>query len=256
MLIVTDKPAIDAAFTAKTPRPIREVMLEIYPDATEDRNGRFHAPYDGYECAMTGKVFRAGEFLPMEEDEENYRIMGTVRKIPTGRDAVTGEIYTWNGSFAQNREVWGLLIAQSKAFDAANSAHLGSVGAKLTVNVVVSYIHTYSGFYGQQFIHIMKAGNDVIIYKGAKKLAGIGDEITVTASVKEHGMREGVKQTVIQRPKVSPITVQGQVEVEKNMTLRERMVESLDKLIAMGRMCEDEAAVIMKDWDALPKPTV
>lgn len=203
MLIVTDKAAIDAAFAAKTPRPFREVMLEIYPDATEDRNGRFHAPHDGYECPITGMEFRAGEFLPMEENEDYIgSAMGVTRKFPQGKDAVTGEVYRWEGTRAQMREVWSLLIAQSKAFDAANSAHLGQVGTKITLTVTISHIHAYEGFYGTQFIHIMKSGKDVVIYKGAKKLADKGATIALTASVKEHGVRDDVKQTVIQRPKV------------------------------------------------------
>lgn len=253
MLIVTDKAAIDAAFAAKTPRAFREVMLEIYPDATEDRNGRFHAPHDGYECPITGMTFRAGEFLPMEENEDYIgSAMGVVRKFPQGKDAVTGEVYRWEGTRAQNREVWSLLIAQSKAFDAANSDHIGSVGSKVTLTVHIGHIHAYEGFYGLQYIHIMKSGKDVVIYKGAKKLADKGATITLTATVKEHGVRDDVKQTVVQRPKVLPTP--KEVEVAKNLTPRGRMVESLSKLVKAGRMSEEEAADTLAQWDALPKP--
>lgn len=243
MLTVTDKVAIDAAFAAKTPRPFREVMLEIYPDATEDRNGRFHAPHDGYECPITGQVFRAGEFLPMEENEDAIgaaMMFNAKRKVPGGVDAVTGERYEWaGGTRAQNREVWSLLIEQSKAFDAANSAHLGEVGAKIELHLVISHIHAYEGFYGLQFIHIMKSGKDVVIYKGAKKLAEKGSKVTLEAFVKEHGVRDDVKQTVIQRPKAP----------KKPKTEREVLYDAIQLKLKKGKMTKEEAGEAFRAFD-------
>lgn len=102
MLTVTDVATVDMVFHNKAPRPIEEIMLEIYPDATRDRNGRFHAPHDGYECPITGALFRAGEFLPMEEDEERGFAPG--RKIPEARD-LDGKLHSWDGTRAQNTAV-------------------------------------------------------------------------------------------------------------------------------------------------------
>jgi hypothetical protein len=54
------------------------------------------------------------------------------------------------------------------------------------------------------------ADKNVVIYKGTSDAVGWslegqprgkGDSLTITATVKEHGVREGVKQTIIQRPK-------------------------------------------------------
>jgi len=200
-LTITNKAAIDAAFTSKTPRPIREVMLELYPEAVEDRNGRFHAPHDGYIDPVMEREYRGGEYLPMEEDEENLRVYGRTKKIPRGVD-LSGEHHFWDGTMAQNRAVWIELIRQSREYDAAHCKHVGVVGQKLVLNVFMEYVHTYEGFYGTVFINIIKdAEGNVIIYKGTKALAKRGERFELTAKVKEHGEREGVKQTVVWRPK-------------------------------------------------------
>jgi hypothetical protein len=34
-----------------------------------------------------------------------------------------------------------------------------------------------------------------------------GDTLTISATIKEHGVRDGVKQTVIQRPKVLEVAL-------------------------------------------------
>lgn len=214
MLTVTNIAAVEEIFTAKAPRPIEEVMLEIYPDATRDRNGRYHAPYDGYECPITGASFRAGEFLPMEEDEERgWNFGGGERKLPEARD-LEGDLHRWNGTRAQNAAVWAELIAQSKAHDASRSRHVGKVGDKLTIEVTLEFITGWDGYYGFTFLHGLKdsAGN-LFIYKGGNRLrTGTnryfdkdiekGQRVRLSGKVKEHGVREGVCQTRIERPKV------------------------------------------------------
>lgn len=212
MLTITNVAAVQAAFDSKTPRPMREIMLEIYPDATEDANGRFHAPYDGYECPLTGGIFRAGEFLPMEEPEDSYRVMGSRVNCPQGVD-LEGNIHRWSGTRAQNAAAWKELLQQSRAHDARCSNHLGKVGEKIELELTIEHVASFQGYYGPVFIHIMKDGQgNVVIYKGKRlrtgknpyldKDLGKGDKIRLAAKVKAHGEREGVKQTIIERPKV------------------------------------------------------
>lgn len=209
MLIVTDKAAVDAAHEAARPRPYREVMLEIYPDATEDRNGRFHAPYDGYECPITGGTYRAGEFLPNEEDEDGPFRMGSGPRMPSAVD-LEGNVHRWEGTRAQRDAVWPLLIAQTRAHDAATSDHVGEVGRMTNLEgLVLQFVKGFYGFYGTVWIHVLKdpTGN-VIVYKGSKRLGdGVrdfnrGERLSLRCKVKEHGERDGVRQTVVQRPKV------------------------------------------------------
>lgn len=253
MLIITDLAAIDAAFAAKTPRPFKDVVADIYGDVTVDRLGRLHAPYDGYECPITGASYRAGEFIPMDEDAFDDEVKMSsrgIRRLPEGR-TLDGKLHSWDGTRAQNMAVWAELIAQSKAHDAARSEHIGEVGGKLHARVTLEFVKAYEGFYGLKFIHIMKdlSGN-VIVYKGGKKLAEKGMKLELQAKVKAHEVRDGVAQTKVERPKVVVIDVRTQPVVEDE-TPRARLVRNLETLVADDRMTADEAEKMLADWDNL-----
>ena len=86
----------------------------------------------------------------------------------------------------------------------ANSQHLGAVGDKVTLTITVERVIVLkSEFYGDNYITIARdeAGN-AITYKGKTDIGNKGDTRTIKASIKEHTVYNGVKQTVIQRPKV------------------------------------------------------
>ena len=70
----------------------------------------------------------------------------------------------------------------------------------LTIKRIV-YIDGFRG--NSSYIYICEdAAHNVVIYKGdAKCFPNIDETGTVIATVKEHGVREGVKQTIINRPK-------------------------------------------------------
>lgn len=208
MLVCTDRAAADAAFAAKAPRPWREVVLEVYPEATVDANGRAHAPHDGYECPLTGRTFSAGEFLPMSEPEDQLVLRGggKPRWFPRAVLQSTGEEVEWVGTKAQMLAVREVLVAQTRALEASQSRHLGEVGAKVSLEVEVTYQDCFEGAFGPVHVHVMKtATGDVVVYKGSKLLAGRGKWLRLTAKVKEHGVREGVRQTVVSHPKAEVI---------------------------------------------------
>jgi hypothetical protein len=102
--------------------------------------------------------------------------------------------------------------ADQKAALNASRVHLGTVGAKLTVTITIAHMVVLEGIYGTSFLYICEdSDQNVVIYKGTSATFSFtadgavrvkGDSLTVTATVKEHGVRDGVKQTVIQRPKV------------------------------------------------------
>lgn len=202
MLIVTDLEAVNNIFKSNAPRPIKDLILEVYPEATIDKNHRAHAPYDGYICPLTGKTFRAGEYLPFDEPSDNYRITGEARNFPKAID-LNGNEHKWDGTRAQNLAVWAELFAQTKSHDAAISNHVGDVGNKISFDGVIEMVKGFDGMYGITWIHVIKdlIGN-VIVYKGSKYLADKGSKINVTAKVKAHGERDGIKQTIIERPKL------------------------------------------------------
>ena len=104
---------------------------------------------------------------------------------------------------AQNRAAWAELNAQTRAVEVATSRHLGEVGKKVQVRVSITFVRGYHGAYGMTYFHVLKdeKGN-ILVYKGSKKLGEKLDTIDLEAKVKDHGEREGVQQTVVQRPKV------------------------------------------------------
>ena len=205
---MTDRAKIEAIILAKTPRPWKEVVMDVYPGATIDANGRAHAPYDGYECGLTGQLFKAGEFLPMSGTDENetYGFGGSVN-YPVEAVDTEGNVHEFNGlTRAQKMAVYAELSEQSHAYDVARSNHLGTIGKKLTVNVTIAAVKQYEGYYGPVFFHVMKTDDgSIIIYKGGKKLGSRDKKYELTASVREHAVRFDVKQTLVQRPKVKEV---------------------------------------------------
>lgn len=93
-----------------------------------------------------------------------------------------------------------------KTQEALQSDFVGSVGEKVTLTLTVQKIIALKGIYGTSLLCICKdtAGN-VIIYKGTADFPQEGCTATITATVKVHNLREGVKQTFIQRPRIVKI---------------------------------------------------
>lgn len=82
----------------------------------------------------------------------------------------------------------------------AGSQHVGTVGERQSFTFKVVAVSSWDTMYGTTYFHICrdKDGN-IIIYKGSHPWDA-GDIINCMAKVKEHGEREGAKQTIIQRP--------------------------------------------------------
>jgi len=101
---------------------------------------------------------------------------------------------------AARRAEW----ADKKAAIDATREHIGTVGEKTTMTIKVVHIVVLEGTYGTTYINICEdENNNTIIYRGkANGFPDKGETATITATIKEHGVRNGVKQTVIQRPKI------------------------------------------------------
>ncbi len=93
--------------------------------------------------------------------------------------------------------------ADKKAVIDAKREHIGTVGEKLTITLKVVHIVELETAFGINYIYICEDENqNTIIYKGKSvAMPNKGETVTVIATIKEHGVRDGVKQTIIQRPK-------------------------------------------------------
>ena len=93
--------------------------------------------------------------------------------------------------------------AEKAAHLAANagSQHVGTVGKREKFALSIDWVKGYDSTFGTMYINGLRdlAGN-IVIYSGSKALGEKGQQIIVLATVKAHGEREGVKQTVISRP--------------------------------------------------------
>ena len=100
---------------------------------------------------------------------------------------------------AARRAEW----ADKKAAIDAKREHIGTVGEKLTITLKVVHIVELETAFGINYIYICEDENqNTIIYKGKSvAMPNKGETVTVIATIKEHGVRDGVKQTIIQRPK-------------------------------------------------------
>ena len=95
--------------------------------------------------------------------------------------------------------------ASQRAALNANRAHIGTVGERAAMTITVVHVVVLEGTFGTTYIHICEdADQNIVIYKGSSgAIPGTGHTVTITATVKEHGVRDGVKQTIIQRPKAA-----------------------------------------------------
>ena len=83
------------------------------------------------------------------------------------------------------------------------SQHIGEVGQRIEIEASITFVKGFDGFYGVTFVNVLEdAAGNVFVYRG-NELGDKGDQISLKATVKEHGEYNNVKQTVISRPKVS-----------------------------------------------------
>jgi hypothetical protein len=130
-------------------------------------------------------------------------------------DAYTGE-NDFLRSMIERLGYWGTLsdkqteaaescfaVLDRKEAARLTSQHIGNVGDKVTLTITIDRIVVIEGHYGTNYINIARDQHgNVVTYKGQTDIGLKGETTTVKATVKEHTLYDGVKQTIIQRPKV------------------------------------------------------
>lgn len=119
-----------------------------------------------------------------------------------------------------------------------DKGHVGEVGKRQDFELTVQHVHTYQrerfGYRGgleTVYIYIMRdAAQNIVVYKGTTEIeqqilwednygafrnryhmgtpVKAGSIVHMKATVKEHGQREGVAQTIVQRPKITAVIVE------------------------------------------------
>lgn len=98
---------------------------------------------------------------------------------------------------------------EKKAAADAKSEFVGEVGDKiqirLTVQAVIEIAVPAFSYYdsGVSWINILKdSAENIYVYRGKTFVGNKGETVVLKASIKEHSVYNGVKQNVIQRPKL------------------------------------------------------
>lgn len=95
--------------------------------------------------------------------------------------------------------------AKKRAEEAAASQWIGKVGERIEITATIIFVTSYETQFGVTVVTGLRddAGN-MLIQKGVG-IGYKGEKIVVRATVKEHGERDGMKQTILSRPKVLDI---------------------------------------------------
>jgi len=101
---------------------------------------------------------------------------------------------------AAKRAEW----AKKNAEENAASVHVGEVGKRVELTLSCYHEIKIEGSYGVSWVHLCKdPDNNIVVYIGnSHGFPMKGETKVVKATIKEHSVRDSVKQTVIARPKV------------------------------------------------------
>lgn len=101
---------------------------------------------------------------------------------------------------AAKRAEW----AKKNAEENASSVHVGEIGKRIDLTLSCYHEIKIEGSYGISYVHLCKdPDNNIVVYIGnSHKFPRKGETKVVKATIKDHSVRDSVKQTVISRPKV------------------------------------------------------
>lgn len=199
----------EAAYAAAIDRNIRN-------NARKTRSAKWLATADGKRA--NAFLFELDEFEPTYRDDGHFEAVHPVVKACLGdfwtkmRDSVA----EWGGlTEGQTNAVLAMIergearVAErakareeARQADADKSGWIGTVGERRVFNLTIRMVFEMEGQYGYSYLHVMHdADGNVVVYKGTNRLGDKGDTVGVKATVKEHDVRDGVRQTKISRPK-------------------------------------------------------
>lgn len=90
----------------------------------------------------------------------------------------------------------------------ARSEFVGEIGqrlvfeGKIAVSKHLGVTQVAYNAYVDRFCVIVQCGDNKVVYFGSSELGEVGSDIKFKATVKDHNERDGVKQTIVNRPKV------------------------------------------------------
>lgn len=167
----------------------------------------------------------SGEFSPVHELDEDGYILRTephpLVKVSRGDFfyKMLHAIHDWGRlSSGQERAVLTMIEkakgrieerAAAKEARIASARHVGTIGERRDFDLTLKFKTSFETRFGFTVVYVLEddAGN-VIVYKGTGYLTREngdalekGDRVKFKATIKAHGERDGIKQTIVSRPK-------------------------------------------------------
>ena len=91
-------------------------------------------------------------------------------------------------------------ILNSLLFPPSPSTHQGSIGERLTLDVIVTKNKTFESSYGKKTIHVFEdKSQNVYVWTTSAKDWPVGSSHHIRATVKEHNLYQNTKQTILTR---------------------------------------------------------
>jgi hypothetical protein len=187
--IIDDEVAYAKATKARIIANANKTFCKTYEDFADIEgflsSGRVYDDEGDFKCYKEGFVGSLASALDNYGKLSEKQVLA-VRKCIADRNARKAE--------------W----ANKQALIDATRQHIGVVGEKVTITITCVHVVAIDSTYGTNYINICEdADKNIIIYKGyAIGFPCKGETATIKATIKDHGVRNGVKQTLIQRPKV------------------------------------------------------
>jgi len=174
----------------------------VYPDGTNADDAEFtaeHYPVDDsivWASHPTTRGIWAGDFgsilMGMRDNLDKYGWL-TEKQADVVRKALA------------RKEQW---VAEAEAKKVAyreenmKSQWIGKIKERRDWVLTITKVLSFDGQWNTLYINLMKDQNgNIIVGKGTKRYGDEGDTIKVKATIKAHDERDGVKQTVVNRPK-------------------------------------------------------
>jgi hypothetical protein len=139
-------------------------------------------------------------------------LLANVAKLFTVPDFVADVIQKgYKYGTLSDAQVAAVTKAVDRELAKTQTGWVGTIGERVTLELTVTFVTSFDSRFGTCHVHGFKdADGNVLIHKGARiyvevddnrpNLLAKGDKVRIAFNIKEHGTREGVKQTIVSHP--------------------------------------------------------
>lgn len=178
------------------------------PLYTAEQLSKLNATADKRQAERQAKHEAAQALAAKEQADKLAAFKAEHAEFCADLDGLTGEF--WDGfrdgfykrlQAPTERQIALVKGEIAKLQQNVTSAHIGAIGDRIEIIGKIERVITTESFYGIKHINIIRCeSGNVVVYRG-NYLGGKDDAVHIVATVAEHTEYNGVKQTIVQRPK-------------------------------------------------------